>query len=702
MGLVNELKRRNVIRVAIAYAAVAWLVLQVAALILDAYEAPMWMIKTITSIIIAGFPISLLLAWIFELTPDGLKRDSQSDHTAHAAVFADRRFNIIIIGMLIAAVVFLAIDNYVLERPSRAITDGAKSIAVLPFVNISSDMEQEYFSDGITEEILNALAKVGQLKVAGRTSSFAFKGKNEDLRLIGDTLGVAYVLQGSVRKSGDKVRITAQLIKVADGFHLWSETYDRQLTDIFAIQDDIAGEILKQLKTRLLESEQKVLAVTPTTSEAYSMYLLAKQQIYARRQATIESAADLLDQVMLIDPEYAPAWAQRGIAELLLADGNYGTLPVAQVLSNSKRFLDQALALDQDLAEGWAGLGLYHLTQQNEYTRAVAALEKSLAINPSLIDTSQWLKNALNLSGDIAKARRIAEQVATRDPLYRPGFTSAVLSFNRFGELHSSLTLINKVKRLLPGDPAVLWAEGVTHFADNRVAAAYPLIERALEIEPRNAVTRYSFSEMLLATYQLERLASAGYNDLQIVALDHLGQHERAGELALGLAGDGNLLPLFAHYNRTAQHVQVIRYINGNWDTLTEFVRAYPANVDGYQLMAEIALAYRNTNATESFTQALQLVAAATAKPAELGVNNFTFHRNHAIYFALAKDIDSALTSLERALEVGYRDTFPLADAQAAFATLASEPRFIALEHRMREHIERDREALELSPLAFD
>ena len=209
---------------------------------------------------------------------------------------------------------------------------------------MSPDPDQEYFSDGISEEILNALAKVKELKVAGRTSSFAFKNKNDDLRLIGDTLGVGHILEGSVRKSGTTVRITAQLIQVKDGFHLWSESYDRELNDIFAIQDEIAAAILVQLKAHLIGVDINALAESDqTNSEAFELYLLARQQLYARTTPAIKFAAEQLDKALAIDPNYAPAQALRGIATLLLSEWSYGDIPRLEAGAQAKVYLDKSL-----------------------------------------------------------------------------------------------------------------------------------------------------------------------------------------------------------------------------------------------------------------------------------------------------------------------------------------------------------------------
>jgi TolB-like protein len=354
MSFFEELKRRNVVRVGVVYLIASWLLAQVADLLLENFQAPDWVIQAVLIVLLVGFPLALIFAWAFELTPEGIKKEKDVDRSQSITSVTGRKLDRAIIVVLVVALSYFIYESRfsATDEGEAALAESetsaapAKSIAVLPFVNMSSDTEQEYFSDGISEEILNSLAKIKELKVAGRTSSFAFKGQNQDLRQIGDTLGVEHILEGSVRKAGAKVRITAQLIQVDDGFHLWSETYDRELNDVFAIQDEIATAILVQLKAHLLEGEQIVIASPVAHSEAYDLYLLAKQRIYERTRPSLESAAELLDKAIAIDPEYAPAFAQRGITAMLLCDRQYGILPHEQSQTQAKLYLDQALRLD--------------------------------------------------------------------------------------------------------------------------------------------------------------------------------------------------------------------------------------------------------------------------------------------------------------------------------------------------------------------
>src|SRR6185369_16104769 len=268
MSFFAEIKRRNVIRMAGLYLVVAWLIVQVTSTVLPMFSVPEWLPRTIVALLAIGLLPTLVFAWVYELTPEGLKRDSEVSRERSIAPATGRRMDRMIMAVLALGLAYFAFDKFVLApRQQKADVAGAiggpdaktdaKSIAVLPFADLSQAKDQEYFSDGMSEELLNLLANVPGLHVVGRTSSFAFKGRNEDLRAIGQKLGVAQVLEGSVRKSGDHVRITAQLIDVANGYHLWSETYDRQLTDVFALQDEISLAVVDALKLRLLPEQRQ-------------------------------------------------------------------------------------------------------------------------------------------------------------------------------------------------------------------------------------------------------------------------------------------------------------------------------------------------------------------------------------------------------------------------------------------------------------
>jgi TolB-like protein len=729
-GFFEELKRRNVVRVGVVYLIAAWLLAQVADLMLESFHAPDWVIQAILVVLIIGFPLALIFAWAYELTPEGLKREKDVDRSQSITHKTGHTLDRSIIAILVVALGYFIWQSQkwsesIVPSPAEETSTAAgkqptltqaaenvipakagiqaKSIAVLPFVNMSSDPEQEFFSDGISEEILNALAKVKELKVAGRTSSFSFKGKDQDLRKIGQTLGVEHILEGSVRKSGNKVRITAQLIQVEDGFHLWSETYDRELTDIFAIQDEIATAILEQLKAALIgfESEPVVAAATRTDSEVYDGYLLAKQRLYERKRLSIESAAELLDKAMAKDPDYAPAYALRGIAELLLSERNYGDKARAEVDTQGKLYLDKALQLDPQLAEAWAGLGLYHINRPGESTEAIDVLEKALAINPNLIDASNWLQIAYAAIGDNQRAMTILEDMVSRDPLYPPGFGNAINGYNLFGQQEKSWALLERIRPFLPGDPQVLQSEAATWMSLGHPAKALPLLVTALQSQASDAVMRNFRGWGLLQTGQFERAVEEGQPWHQAIALSVLNRQEEALMIAQKVAGEGIVQPLIRQLDRAGQHRQLVDFVQSHWTNLDEFENEYPDDGSGYGMMLSIARAYSALGNETGFNDAMARVRAAHDRSIEQGVKDYLFLVEDAHYYVLAGDQDRAVSLLGQAVDQGLVLAFRFEQVWPAMQALAGDHKFEAIQAKMFEHMNSERAELALEPLSI-
>ena len=359
MSVIKELKRRNVIKVAIAYAIAAWLLIQIVATTFPILKLPDWSTTLVTVLILIGFPLALILAWAYEMTPEGLKKEKDVDRAESITHITGRKLDFIIIGVLAVALIVFAVERFVLlpDRPPATdalqeiiATEVQQSIAVLPFVNMSPDPDQAYFSDGPSEEILNLLAKIPELKVIARTSSFSFKGKNEDVRNIGEVLGVNTVLEGSVRKSGDRMRITAQLIDVSDGANIWSETYDRTMTDIFAVQDDVAAAIIEALQIHVGAIPTRG---RPTgSSEAYTLFLMGRTLLNAQNG---RDAIVLLRRATELDPEFGEAyellaysyWQTSGTG-ISIAEGRRLTAEIAANALDINPALSFAKALHRD------------------------------------------------------------------------------------------------------------------------------------------------------------------------------------------------------------------------------------------------------------------------------------------------------------------------------------------------------------------
>jgi serine/threonine-protein kinase len=359
LSFFEELKRRHVVKVAIAYIVVAWLILQISDVILGQIGVPDWMFKFILYLLCIGFPLILLFAWAYDLTPEGLRRTSpSSDSPAGDAGAAEGQ------------------GSDVVNAPSRA------SVAVLPFVNMSGNPENEYFSDGLSEELLNVLAKVSSLKVAARTSSFHFKGHTGDIAEIAQRLGVGSVLEGSVRQSGAHIRITAQLINAHDGYHLWSESYDRELDDIFAVQDEIATSVVTALKAKLLGDDGAHLHAGGTTNpEAFKAYL---QGMHFRNrgsdEAALHSAVESYRSAIELDPEYAQAFAGLAAALDQLATNNFADLD--QVVEQAQEAANKSIELAPALADGYRVLANISLVYRLDEVAARKSIEAALKLDP--------------------------------------------------------------------------------------------------------------------------------------------------------------------------------------------------------------------------------------------------------------------------------------------------------------------------------
>jgi len=656
----------------------------------------------------------LFFAWAFELTPEGLKKEKHVDRSKSITQQTGRKLDFTIIMVLVLALGYFAFDKFI-QKPeatvtatqtaeNAATTEVEKSIAVLPFVNMSDDAANEYFSDGISEEILNALAKIKQLKVAGRTSSFAFKGKNQDLRQIGATLGVEHILEGSVRKAGTQIRITAQLVKVDDGFHLWSETYDRELIDVFAIQDEIATAILEQLKAQLIGEELIALVSTKTNTQAYDLYLLAKQRMYERTGPTIESAAELLDRAIALDPLYAPAYAQRGIATLLLSkgEGSYGNIPKEQAQAQGKLYLDKALELDPRLAEGWAGMGLYYLHFPTSTQQAIEVLNKALTLNASLIDASNWLHNALMTAGKPAQAKQIVMGMIDRDPLYRPGIRNAVNKFIDFGEQEQAWAYLERIRPLVPNEAVLKSSEAVLHLSVGHVAEGLALAETAQALLPSGSIIRMTRTFGLMNSHQYEKVAVMDETWLPVFALAFLGRTEEASIYAYKRAEEvADAGTLLAFLNIAGRSDEAIAYIESSWSDLASLQADIPAyGAFGYGLMLDVALAYSRAGNQERFDEAMQRVEKVHEALKVQKVKNSIFFMTEAAYRSLAGDLESSLDYLDRAITNGFVTTTRMSIAWPMLERLEGDPRYESIQSRMIEHVNAERRALGLEPVS--
>ena len=413
----SELKRRNVYKVAVAYAIVGWLLVQIATQVFPFLEIPNWVVRLVTAIVAIGFPIALVIAWAFELTPEGLKRTEDVDPAqkrtrTHAWIY------VAVIGAVLSVGLFLlgrytAGNKTVASMPNEL---PSQSIAVLPFVNMSSDKEQDYFSDGLSEELLNQLAQIPRLRVIARTSSFSFKGKEADVATIAKALNVANVLEGSVRKSANTLRITAQLVRTSDSSNLWSQTYERQMTDVFEVQDEIAGDVVAALKVKLLPTQGLPKTQRTNNPEAYEHYLLGMNISRQNRLETSQLAAAEFRKAITLDPSYANAYAALSIAQARGADVAPNPAQRTEEIAQALATIDQAIALAPDLALGYIRRGYLRYTRAWDQG-AAADFKRALELDPNNAELLSNYSQSLFFNGHQKEAIVLARKATVIDPL---------------------------------------------------------------------------------------------------------------------------------------------------------------------------------------------------------------------------------------------------------------------------------------------
>ena len=508
----GELKRRNVVRVAIAYAVVAWLSIEVSATTFPMLKLPEWAATFVTVLLIIGFPVAVIFAWAYEFTPEGLKKEKDVERFESITHITGRKIDFVIIGVLVVAVGFLLVDKLYLGEGDTAsdevIATERKSIAVLPFINLSSDPEQEYFSDGLAEELLNLLARIPELRVTSRSSSFSYKGKDFKIADVGRELNVDHVLEGSVRRSGDQIRITAQLIDVAEDAHIWSETWDRTLDDIFVVQDEIAQAVIAALRIRLLGEAPR----TDTTSpEAYALYLQSKAlgaQFYAAGYLKAEA---VVLRVLEIDSNYVPAWVW--LARIYTGGSGTGAWHPHEVYPKARAAVTEALRLDPDNAQ--AHVALSFMAMSYDYDLEAARKEQELASTLAPHDPIV-LGNAVQLAridGDFAKAIRLNKELEILDPVSWGPKIALGISYSRSGRLAEAKSAFTKVLEMLPTGNAINFRLGSVMLVSGDLDDALLQMNKETRDGFRlagRAMVLYAMGDTRSAATELESLIAIG------------------------------------------------------------------------------------------------------------------------------------------------------------------------------------------------
>jgi TolB-like protein/Flp pilus assembly protein TadD len=630
-SLIAELRRRHVFRVAAAYGVVAWLVIQVAATTLPAFEAPLWVLRVVIALAVLGFPVALVLAWAYELTPEGMRRDPSSEEGGSVGVGSRNALPVMAFGLL----ALLGVVGYTAFSSRAANATDLRSVAVLPFENMSGNPENEYFSDGVTEDILSHLAKIGELRVVSRTTVMQYKQTAKGLRQIGEELGVAAILEGSVRREGNRIRIVAQLIDARTDEHLWAQTYDRELTDVFAIQSEIAQVIARELHAKLTPAEARRIREAPTRSvEAYDYFLKARKYagVGGVGRESNELAIALLERAIALDPGFAAAYAllAGGYQFRATEEGGGQRVWVDSALVTARK----AIAVAPDQPYGYLALGDVHRRWQGRWGEARRQYLRALDLDP----TDQLTLGAIGLlsyqMGDLAEGVEYLER-AIADPL-DPGEVP------------------------FPAHLAAAYSElGLYEPAERRFREVMTLV-------PENTRFRESWLLHTLRHGRAER-ANRMLDSLTRYWPDDPEVHLTAAHLA-GLQGDAV---------SARRHLDQRRRLAGGQQTRSYALaeRMWGDRALGERLLREIE---------EGF---LQRIAE--------GHEGWGLHESLAAIAALRGETDRALAHLEAAVDRGLADAWHLRTAPA-LASLRSEPRFQRLVERlesraaaMRQQVER-------------
>jgi TolB-like protein/Tfp pilus assembly protein PilF len=457
-----ELRRRNVYKVAVGYAVVGWLLIQVATQVFPFFDIPNWGVRLVVLLIVVGFPIALVIAWAFELTPGGIKRTEEADR-AYPGRSRGRAWIYLVIsaGVLSAGLFFLG--RYTAPNENKIANVPAKSIAVLPFENLSRDPDNAYFAEGIQDEILTRLAKVADLKVISRTSTQRYKSSPNDLPQIAKQLGVANILEGSVQKSQGQVRVNVQLINAATDAHLWADSFDRKLIDIFAVESEIAAKVADRLQAKLTGAEQHAISMQPTqNTEAYQLYLRGRYFWNKRTGPDLQKAIDYFKQAIEKDPNYALAYVGLGDSYILLS--GFGAARPQDSLPLAEAVAKKALEIDDTLAEAHTTLGFSLCVHHFDFAGSIREFERAIQLNPNYATAHHWF-------GD--------------------GPLLAVGQFDR---------AIAEGKRALELDPlsVIITADlGANYLVARRYDEAIEQFHKAIDLDPRFYYTHWNLAEAL-------------------------------------------------------------------------------------------------------------------------------------------------------------------------------------------------------------
>jgi len=730
--VLEELQRRNVVRVAIGYIVSSWLLIQVADLVLENIGAPAWVMQTILLVLALGFPVVLFFSWAYEVTPEGIKRESEVDRSQSITHVTRRKLDKAITAVLVIALAYFAVDKYVLsERPDAAVPQTVaesvvegpaaatavdevigKSIAVLPFVNMSDDKSSEYFSDGLADTVLHMLAQIHELRVAARTSSFKFRDQALDISEIGAQLNVASILEGSVQRSGDTIRVTAQLIDVSNGYHLWSGNFDRELKDVFAIQDEIANEVVAALKVSLLgESDERLVSDDTDNFEAYTEFLLGMNDLSSANTKTLPTAIDHLREAIRLDSNYARAHSSLGRAYLELS--SYGLMNESESTVLARNAASRALDIAPESSEALAVLGRAEIFDGN-LQAAKNLLEKAIEIAPNDTTALEYYAGYLWVVARPDDAIAAYRKIISLDPLNEDAhtfladvfsdlqrFDDAAATFARLreiapvsanarvfeaisqavqGNLATGAQMTIDAHGLDPDDADILGVAGRYYLALDMPAEARRWFDRAIEVDSRNWIAR---SGPLFLNYYLQENEDENFRLARELLEDGIEDRRSSRFMAL--------MVLVEHAADTGRHDVALDVLDNLYPALFDDP-PHDLEKDPVGMMF-VGLALLQSGDVERGSHLLQkYLDWRSPRDAAYGVSRSTI----AVKLALG-DLDGAREILPTFEEFRYYWEFNriLLERSHLFDPLREDPAFIAMLEDYRSEAEEQRTILQ-------
>ncbi|PYK36431.1 MAG: hypothetical protein DME54_01120 [Verrucomicrobia bacterium] len=531
-----ELKRRNVYKVAIAYGVVAWLLIQIATQVFPFFEIPNWTVRLVVLLVVIGFPVAVIIAWAFELTPEGLKRTEVADAAPTRGSRRRAWIYVVIVAAAISVSLFF-LGRYTSSKQSEGPASPEKSIAVLPFDNLSRDQENAYFAEGIQDEILSRLAKIADLKVISRTSTQKYKSTPDNLREIAKQLGVSNILEGSVQKVADQVRVSVQLINATSDAHLWAEIYDRKLTDIFAVESDIAKTIAETLRAKLTGSEEQMMSMKPTeNTQAYELYLKGRFFWNKRTGADLRKAIEYFNQAIAKDPNYALAYA--GLADSYLLLSAFGAASPSDSLPQAKAAAKRALEIDDTSAEAHTSLGQILLFYDFDFAGSTREFKRAITLNPNYATAHHWYGSGPptclgEFDRGIAELKR-AQQLDPLSLIINADLGGAFVAARRYDE---AITQLRKTIEMDPRFYFAHWNLGEALELKGQLPEAIAEYKKAAELDEDPFVLALvgqadaklgQRDEAIKILSQLERLATKRYVANYSFAIMHMALGEKA------------------------------------------------------------------------------------------------------------------------------------------------------------------------------